>query len=98
MRPGWYPPDPPYNACMTRLDLSLRVPDNLARQAKEKGILGSSSMAAMLRRELRRRELNKLVSPLRHLRINPIKGFSEEDLRKEILAVRQTRKHHARRP
>lgn len=83
---------------MTQLNLSLHVPDNLARQAREKGILGSGSMAAMLRRELRRRELNRLASPLRHLRANPIKGFSEDDLRKEIGAVRQARKRHARRP
>lgn len=82
---------------MTQLNLSLRVPDDLARQVRARGILASSSLTAMLRRELRRRELNRLAAPIRRLRSMPIIELTEEQLGCEVKAVRRQRSAHANR-
>ena len=82
---------------MTQLNLSLRVPDDLAQQARARGILASRSLTAMLRRELRRRELNRLAAPIRRLRSSPLTELTQEQLRSEIQAARHLRGQHANR-
>lgn len=71
-------------------DIVLDLPDALAKEARDAGILKSDYIASMLRSEIRRRKINKLFSAADRLSESD-EPLSEEEVANEIAAARQNR-------
>ena len=76
---------------MTVVDLKLTLPEGLAQQAQECGLLCPQSVTAMLAAEVRRRRIDRLFDAADRLASQPSIGMSDEELNTEILAVRTHR-------
>jgi len=77
---------------MTTLEIKLTLPDRLAKQAKDAGLLNSQAIESMLGERLRRqagKELRAMMDKLASANIPPM---TEEEIQAEIDAVRKARK------
>lgn len=74
---------------MTKLELSLDVPDRLAREAREAGLLAPEALADLLERGVRR----KAADRIRAARARPggAAPVSPEELQTIVAAVRKRR-------
>lgn len=79
------------------LDIKLRLPDSVVREAKASGLLEPGSLEAVLRDELRRRRVDSLFAAADRLAALPAPALSEEEIESEIQAVRAQRRAHADR-
>jgi hypothetical protein len=68
----------------------LTLPDNLAREAEANGLLKPESIAAMLRAEIRRRQVNKLFTAADRLAALD-QPLTEAEVEAEIAAARKER-------
>lgn len=74
------------------LKLILTLPDSLAREAEEKGLLKPKILESLLRTELRRRHINHLFDIADRLASINIPPLTDEEIESEIQAAR-TIKH-----
>ena len=73
---------------MTKIDLTLDLPDRVARDARDAGLLSPRAMARLLRAEIRRQAAERLLS--RAGRADS--PLSMAELQSEIDAVRRERR------
>ncbi|HZF12596.1 MAG TPA: hypothetical protein VFE33_27720 [Thermoanaerobaculia bacterium] len=85
-------------AATVELEIKLRLPDDIAREAASGGLLEPDSLESMLREELRRRRVDGLFAAADRLAALPIPPLTEAELDSEIQAARARRQRpHARR-
>ena len=71
-------------------EVVLTLPDNLAQEAEANGLLRPESIAAMLRAEIRRREVNRVFAAADRL-ANLDQPLTEAEVEAEIAAARKER-------
>lgn len=72
-------------------EIVLTLPDNLAKEAQDNGLLKPESIASMLRAELRRRRVNKLFAAADRL-ADLDEPVTEAEIAEEIAAVRKEKR------
>ncbi len=72
-------------------EIVLTLPDKLASEAKEFGLLAPEFVASLFRAELRRRRVNKLFSAADRL-ADLDEPISEDDVAEEIATVRREKR------
>lgn len=77
---------------MTTLQVKVDLPDRLAREAKEAGLLTPDSLAQLLRQALRRRAGLALLEGAARATRAGSKPMSMDDIQAEVNAVRRARK------
>lgn len=79
-----------------QLDIQLRLPDSVAREAEARGLLKPESLESLLREELRRRRIDRLFEAADRLASVPLPPLSEAEIEAEVQAVRsRQRASHA---
>ena len=78
---------------MTRLDIKLELPDNLAKQAKEAGLLEPKALQSMLREAVRNRRIARLAEARNKVAAAGIAPISMEEIQAEIEADRAERRN-----
>lgn len=78
---------------MTTLEVTL--PDNLAREAGEIGLLTSAAIEAMLREALRQRRVNRLFTAMDAAAQAGLAPMTMEEIQAEVNAVRAERRANA---
>ena len=73
------------------IELTLDLPDSVAREAEAGGLLTPTAVEALLRAELRRRRFEPLADAMDRLAAVPIPPLTEEEVEAEIQAVRAAR-------
>jgi hypothetical protein len=73
---------------MTKIDLSLDLPDDLARYAREAGLLSAREVARLLRQEVKRRAADELLAGAARATAAGSEPMSMAELNAEIRAVR----------
>ena len=81
----------------TMTALTIELPDQLAEEAKEAGLLAPEEIEAMLRERLRKRGVDELFEMADRLAAVDLPPMSEEEVQAEVDAVRAKRRR-ARRP
>lgn len=71
-------------------DVIIDLPDALAKEARDAGILRSDYVASMFRTEIKRRRVNKLFAAADRLS-ESTEPLSSDDVRTEIEAARTDR-------
>ncbi|MSQ72666.1 MAG: hypothetical protein EXR27_15460 [Betaproteobacteria bacterium] len=80
-------------------ELTVTLPDELARKAQEAGLLNSEGVERALREALKREAGRRLLEIADRLQTASIPPMSEEELNAEVKAVREEmRNERARRP
>lgn len=77
---------------MTTLEIKVRLPDDLARQAQAAGLLTDEAVERMIKTELKRRAGEALLESTR--RISAVEGpvMTPEEIQQEINAARAERR------
>jgi len=78
---------------MIRLDIKLDLPDNLAKQAKEAGLLEPKALQSMLREAVRNRRISRLAEARNKVAAAGIAPISMEEIQAEIEADRAERRN-----
>jgi post-segregation antitoxin (ccd killing protein) len=73
-------------------ELKLTLPDALAREAREAGLLTAKAIEAMLRDAMRRKAARAFLANAERVAAAGIAPMSEADIQKEIEAVRKARR------
>ena len=74
------------------VELTLDLPDSVAREAEAGGLLTPAAVEALLRAELRRRRVAQLADAMDRLAALPIPPLTEAEVEAEIQAVREARR------
>lgn len=82
---------------MTRIDLTLDLPDRLAREAEEAGLLSPRALARLLREEMRRAAVKRLLEGAARATAAGSKPLSMAEIQREVSAVRKARRSGARK-
>ena len=82
---------------MTTLELTLSLPDNLAREAKAAGLLTAEAIERLIREEIRRSRVNQLFEAADRLAAVDAPALTESEVEAEIAATRANRRQHAGR-
>jgi hypothetical protein len=82
---------------MTTLELKLNVPDRLAQDAAQMGLLSPESLQAMLREAVRNRRIAQLAQARQRVAEAGIAPMSLEEIHEEVNAVRAERRDQAAR-
>jgi post-segregation antitoxin (ccd killing protein) len=77
---------------MTTLEVKLKLPDQLAREAQAAGLLTSASISKLLKNAMRRRAAQALLAPARRAAKRGGKPMTLEAIQTEVNAVRRSRK------
>ncbi|TFW22269.1 hypothetical protein [Duganella callida] len=77
------------------ITLQISLPEDLARDAKEMGLLKPDTISEILRNEIRKQACNHLLSIADELAATGDKPMTAEEVQEEIRAVR--REQHATR-
>jgi hypothetical protein len=77
------------------LEIKLNLPDSLAREAKDSGLLDPVALEILLREELRRRRVDRLFEASDRLAALPLAPLTDEEIESEIHAVRTQRRANA---
>jgi len=80
-----------------KVEIKLTLPDSVAREAKEGGLLESASLELLLREELRRRRIDRLFEAADRLAHGSESTLTRQEVEEEIRAVRSRRADHASR-
>jgi len=72
--------------------LTIDLPDNLAKEAKDAGLLTPDALAQLLRDAMRRRAGRRLLEVAKHVQAAGIPPMSDEDIIAEVKAVRAERR------
>lgn len=77
---------------MTTLELKLSLPDRLAKEAQEAGLLSPQAIEAMVRETLRTRRVDELFGAMHRMaQVDPA-PMTEEEIQAEIDAARAERR------
>ena len=82
----------PNRYIMTTLELTLHLPDELARKAQAAGLLNSEAIERLLRAQLRKQASQELRVILDKVRTSGIPPMSEDEVQAEIDAYRAERR------
>lgn len=82
---------------MTTLELTLTLPDEVARQAKSAGLLTGEAIGLLLEEALRRDAGRRLLDVMSSLRSSNVEPMTEEEIQAEVSAVRAERRQRAER-
>ncbi len=77
---------------MTTLELKVNLPDRLAREAQDAGLLTPASLSKLLKEAMRRRAAQALLSGARRAANAASKPMTLETIQTEVNAVRRARK------
>ena len=78
-----------------QLEIKLRLPSSVAREAEARGLLRPESLESLLRKELRRGRIDRLFEAADRLGSVPLLPLSDAEVEAEIRAVRsQQRASH----
>ncbi len=78
---------------MTTLEVKLNLPDSLAREAQQAGLLAPEELERLVREALRARRVDRLTGVRETLAANPLPPMTPEEIQAEIDAYRaQTRR------
>ena len=80
---------------MTTLEVTLSLPDSLAAEARQAGLLSSSELEKMVREALRNKRVEKLVAARDSLASDPLPPMTSEEIQAEIDAYRAEQRHAA---
>ena len=75
-----------------QLEITLRLPDSVAREAEVSGLLKPESLEALLREALRKRRIDRLFEVADRLAALPGPPMTEAEIEEEIQAVRSRRR------
>lgn len=78
--------------------LTIDLPDNLAQEAKDAGLLNPKAIEIMLRENLRRHAINDLFAAADKLAAADFPPMTMEEIQQEVNAVRQQRRQRAPGP
>lgn len=79
---------------MTALTIELELPDQLAEEARNAGLLSPDAIEAMLREQLRKRHVGELFEMADRLAAVDLPPMTEEEVQAEVDAVRAERRAH----
>jgi hypothetical protein len=74
------------------VELTLVLPDSLAREAEASGLLTPQALEFMLREELRRRRINRLFEAADQLAALALPPLTEAEVETEIQSARSARR------
>ena len=74
---------------MTKLELSIEIPDQLARDARDAGLLAPDAFAEMLQMSVRRKALERIEAA--RSRASSSKPMSLREIQKIVDSVRKNR-------
>lgn len=80
---------------MTTLELKLKLPDRLAREAQAAGLLTPEALAQLLKDAMRRRAGQALLAGAARATQSGSKPLSMKEIQAEVNAVRRARKPRA---
>ena len=79
-----------------QLEIKLRLPRSVAREAEARGLLKPESLESLLRDELQRRRVDRLFEAADRLASLPLPALTESEIEAEVRAVRsRQRASHA---
>ncbi len=78
---------------MTNVQIKLSLPDALAREAGERGLLDPEAVERLIREEVRRNHVDRLFHAADRLASLPGPSLTEEELTTEIEAARRARRN-----
>ena len=73
---------------MTTLEVKLNLPDSLANEARQAGLLTPEELERLLREALRARRVERLTAVRETLATNPLPPMTPEEIQAEIDAYR----------
>ena len=73
---------------MTTLEVTLNLPDSLASEARQAGLLTSVELERLVREALRARRVERLVKVREALTTDPLPPMTPEEIQAEIDAYR----------
>lgn len=73
---------------MTTLEVKLNLPDSLANEARQAGLLTPEELERLLREALRARRVERLTAVRETLATNPLPPMTPEEIQAEIEAYR----------
>jgi hypothetical protein len=76
---------------MTELAITLTLPDTLAQEARDRGLLTPHAIEHLIRQELQRQQVEALFASADRLAAVPGEPPTAAELEAEIAATRQTR-------
>ena len=77
---------------MTTLELTVDLPDRLAREARAAGLLTSRALAELVRQAMRRRAAQSLLAGAARATASGSKPVSLKSIQAEVDAVRRARR------
>ena len=69
---------------MTTLEVKLNLPDSLANEARQAGLLAPEELVRLLREALRARRVERLTAVRETLTTNPLPPMTPEEIQAEI--------------
>ena len=69
---------------MTTLEVKLILPDSLANEARQAGLLAPEELERLLREALRARRVERLTAVRETLATNPLSSMTPEEIQAEI--------------
>ena len=69
---------------MTTLEVKLNLPDSLANEARQAGLLTPEELERLLREALRARRVDRLTAVRETLAANPLPPMTPEEIQAEI--------------
>lgn len=69
---------------MTTLEVKLNLPDSLANEARQAGLLTPEELERLLREALRARRVERLTAVRESLAANPLPSMTSEEIQAEI--------------
>lgn len=77
---------------MTTFEIKLSLPDSVAREAREAGLLAPEAIEALLREAIRRRALNELQEAMDRMAAVEGPPMTPQEIQEEIKAARAERR------
>ena len=77
---------------MTKVDLTLDLPDRVARDAEAAGLLSATAIARLVRAEIRRQAAERLLAGAARVEAAGIDRMPMAEIQAEVDAVRKTRR------
>lgn len=77
---------------MATVQIRLDLPEELAREAQERGLLSSKAIESLIRSEIRRARIGRLFDDMEKLSAVDAAPLTDAELEAEIRAVRSKRR------
>lgn len=82
---------------MTTLEVTLNLPDSLAKEAQQAGLLTPEAIERLLREAVRRKAVDELFEAADRMAAANIPPMTMEEIQAEVDAVRNARRERAGR-